>query len=60
MRLHASSKPRRSADESANSRLIVFGGLRNDEGEDAAHFYLFDCGKFVFSRSVRRDGGSSG
>ena len=31
-----------------DSRLIVFTGLRNEkDGDDGAHFYLFDGGRFV-------------
>ena len=31
-----------------DSRLIVFSGLRNEkEGDDGAHFYLFEDGRFV-------------
>lgn len=36
-----------------DSRLIVFSGLRNEkEGDDGAHFYRFDDGRFVHLRSV--------
>ena len=31
-----------------DSRLIIFTGLRNEkDGDDGAHFYLFDDGRFV-------------
>jgi len=37
----------------ADSRLIVFSGLRNEKnGDDGAHFYRFDNGRFVHIRSV--------
>lgn len=36
-----------------NSRLVVFSGLRNEkEGDDGAHFYKFENGRFVHLRSV--------
>lgn len=36
-----------------NSSLVVFSGLRNEkEGDDGAHFYKFDGGRFVHLRSV--------
>jgi hypothetical protein len=38
-----------------DSKLIVFSGLRNEkEGDDGAHFYRFDNGRFVHLRSVRK------
>jgi len=36
-----------------NSRLIVFSGLRNEEGENGAHFYKFENGRFVFIKTVK-------
>ena len=40
-----------------DSRLIVFSGLRNEkEGDDGAHFYRFDDGRFVHIRSVLKPG----
>jgi hypothetical protein len=37
-----------------NSRLIVFSGLRNEkEGDQGAHFYKFENGRFVFIKTVR-------
>ena len=37
-----------------NSKLIVFSGARNEkEGDEAAHFYKFENGRFVHLRSVR-------
>jgi hypothetical protein len=36
------------------SRLIVFSGLRNEEGKDGAHLYLFDSGRFVFLRTIEK------
>jgi len=35
-----------------SSRLVVFSGLRNEEGIDGAHFYEFDGDKFVFIKST--------
>ena len=36
-----------------NSSLIVFSGLRNEkEGDNGAHFYKFQNGKFVHVRSI--------
>jgi hypothetical protein len=36
-----------------NSRLVVFSGLRDEkEGDDGAHFYKFENGRFVHLRSV--------
>ena len=36
-----------------DSRLIVFSGLRNEkDGDDGAHFYRFEDGRFVHIRSV--------
>ena len=36
-----------------DSSLIVFSGLRNEkDGDDGAHFYRFDRGRFVHIRSV--------
>jgi len=36
-----------------NSRLIVFSGLRDEkEGDDGAHLYKFENGRFVYLRSV--------
>ena len=40
-----------------NSRLIVFSGVRNEkEGDDGAHFYKFEKGRFVHVRSVSKPG----
>jgi hypothetical protein len=37
----------------ADSRLIVFSGLRNEkDGDDGAHFYRFNKGRFIHIRSV--------
>jgi hypothetical protein len=39
-----------------NSSLVVFSGLRNEkEGDDGAHFYKFESGRFVHVRSVRKE-----
>ena len=36
-----------------NSSLIVFSGLRNEkEGDNGAHFYKFENGRFVHLRSI--------
>lgn len=36
-----------------DSRLIVFSGLRNEkEGDDGAHFYRFESGRFVHVRTI--------
>jgi len=36
-----------------DSKLIVFSGARNEkEGDDAAHFYRFENGRFVHLRSI--------
>ena len=35
-------------DFRSDSRLIVFTGLRNEkDGDDGAHFYLYDGARFV-------------
>jgi|RhiMetdeSRZDD1v2_1073273.scaffolds.fasta_scaffold1894145_1 hypothetical protein len=40
-----------------DSRLIVFSGQRNEkDGDDGAHFYRFDNGRFVHIRSVPKPG----
>lgn len=36
----------------ANSRLLVFSGLRNEKGEKGAHFYKFENGRFIFIKSL--------
>ena len=37
-----------------NSKLIVFSGARNEkEGDEGAHFYKFENGRFVHLRSTR-------
>ena len=37
-----------------NSKLIVFSGARNEkEGDEGAHFYKFENGRFVHLRSFR-------
>ncbi len=38
-----------------SSQLVVFSGLRNEEGLDGAHFYEFDGDKFVFIKSIVPD-----
>ena len=36
-----------------NSKLIVFSGIRNEkEGDEAAHFYKFENGRFIHLRSL--------
>jgi hypothetical protein len=35
-----------------DSRLIVFSGVRNEEGENGTHFYVVKAGKFIYLRSV--------
>ncbi len=35
-----------------DSRLIVFTGLRNEEGAEGAHFYTFDGHRFTFITTV--------
>ncbi len=41
----------------ADSRLIVFSGLRNEkDGDDGAHFYQFENGRFVHIRSALKAG----
>ena len=35
-----------------DSRLIVFSGLRNEDGTKGAHFYKFENGRFVFIKTV--------
>lgn len=36
-----------------NSKLIVFSGARNEkEGDNAAHFYKFENGRFIHLRSL--------
>jgi hypothetical protein len=40
-----------------DSKLIVFSGLRNEkEGDDGAHFYKFENGRFVHLRSTPKAG----
>ena len=37
-----------------DSKLIIFSGLRNEkEGDEGAHFYKFENGRFVFIKTVR-------
>ncbi|MEP6901291.1 MAG: hypothetical protein ABJA66_06045 [Actinomycetota bacterium] len=36
-----------------NSRLIVFSGLRNEEGDKGAHFYKFENGKFIHLKTIK-------
>jgi hypothetical protein len=37
-----------------DSKLIIFSGARNEkEGDDGAHFYKFENGRFVFIKTVR-------
>ena len=39
-----------------NSSLIVFSGARNEkEGDDGAHFYKFERGRFMHLRSILKD-----
>jgi len=38
-----------------DSRLIVFKGLRNEEGVDGMHFYTFDGHRFSFVTTVSVD-----
>jgi len=35
-----------------NSRLIVFAGLRDEQGENGVHFYEFDQGRFIHLQTV--------
>jgi hypothetical protein len=38
-----------------DSTLLVFSGLRNEkEGDNGAHFYNFEGGRFVYLRTVRQ------
>ena len=38
-----------------NSKLIIFSGVRNEkDGDDGAHFYKFENGRFVHLRSVSK------
>lgn len=40
-----------------DSKLIVFSGLRNEkDGDDGAHFYSFENGRFVHLRSDLKPG----
>jgi hypothetical protein len=38
----------------ADSRLVIFTGLRNEEGVNGAHFYLFEKGRFVHLKTIKR------
>ncbi len=39
-----------------NSKLIVFSGARNEEeGDEGAHFYKFENGRFVHLRSILKE-----
>ena len=43
-------------DFRADSRLIIFSGLRNEkEGDDGAHFYVFDNGQFKFLKTKTKN-----
>ena len=35
-----------------NSRLIIFSGLRDEDGDNGAHFYEFKEGKFIHIKSI--------
>jgi hypothetical protein len=39
-----------------DSRLIVFLGQRNEEGENGYHYYVFDKGRLRFLRTVETGG----
>lgn len=38
-----------------DSRLIIFSGARNEkEGDEGAHFYKFENGRFVFIKTIKK------
>jgi len=34
------------------SRLIIFSGTRNEEGDNGTHFYVLKAGKLIYLRSM--------
>jgi hypothetical protein len=43
-------------DTRAESRLVVFSGMRGEEGVNGRHYYVFDNGKLKHLESVDTDG----
>lgn len=46
------SESANAIDFRANSRLIIFNGLRNEEGANGAHYYYLKGGRFVFVKTI--------